>query len=190
MRIAIYGGSFDPPHVGHLMVASWLRWTNQADAVWLVVSRTHPFGKNSAPYELRLAWVRAAVADLEGVEASDIEGRLPEPSYTIDTLETLAQAHPESTFRFVLGSDLLETVHRWKRWDEVVQHYAPIVVPRAGHQPERVSGPVFPEVSSTDVRSRARRGESIHGLVPHHVVDLVLQHYGSSPGDAGLPPSP
>lgn len=186
MRVAVYGGSFDPPHVGHLMVAAWLRWTNQADEVWLVVSRDHPFGKDSAPFALRMQWCRAAVVDLEGIEASDIEATLPSPQYTLDTLEALQRAHPTDTFRFVMGSDLLRTTPRWKGWDAIVDRFAPIVVARSGHLEgaDALAGPVFPEVSSTTIRARLRRGSSVEGLVPHRVRDLVVQHYGSPPEDA------
>lgn len=189
MRIAVYGGSFDPPHVGHLMVSGWLRWTDQVDEVWLVVSHGHPFGKDSAPFADRVAWCRLAVAELPGVEVSDVEDRLPRPNYTIDTLEALASAHPEHRFRFVLGTDALATVDRWHRWPDVAKRFRPIVVARAGHPaPGPVVGPVFPEVSSTDVRDLARRGAPIDTLVPRRVHDLVLRHYGPST-DAGTPPS-
>jgi len=196
MRIAVYGGSFDPPHVGHLMVAAWLRWTDQVDEVWLVVSHDHPFGKSSAPYATRLDWGRRAVADLPGVEVSDIESHLPRPSYTIATLEALTQAHAGYTFRFVLGSDTFASVDRWHRWDEIAARFAPIVVARSGHPAPsnvevprasgptgRAVGPVFPEVSSTDVRERVRKGLPVDGLVPRGVLELVVQHY-SSPGAA------
>lgn len=189
MRIAVYGGSFDPLHVGHLMVATWLRWTDQADEVWLVVSHHHPFGKETTPYGTRLAWCRAVVEGLPGLEVSDIEGRLPEPNYTIDVLEALRRDHPEHTFRFVLGSDAFASTDRWHRWPDVVADFAPLVVARAGYpRPEGYDGPVFPEVASTDVRERVRRGQSIASLVPRQIHDLVLRHYGP-PGDADALPS-
>jgi len=186
MRIAVYGGSFDPPHVGHLMVASWLRWTDRADEVWIVVSHDHPFGKDSAPFPQRLDWCRSAVADLPGVQVSDVEARLPPPSYTLATLEALARAHPDRRFRFVLGSDAFASVDRWHRWDDIAARFDPIVVARAGH-PHDDRGPVFPEVSSTVVRERARRGDPIDTLVPRSILDSVVQHY-APPGAGGVPP--
>ena len=170
------------------MVASWLLWTDQVDEVWLTVSHHHPFGKESAPFQDRLAWCRAAVARLPRVEVSGVEGTLAPPNYTIDTLEALTTAHPEHRFRFVLGSDGRAVVSRWHRWEDIEARFDPIVVARAGHlgaldQETMVEGPVFPEVSSTDVRTRARNGEPIDRLVPRAVHDLVLQHY-RSPTDA------
>ncbi len=183
MRIAIYGGSFDPLHVGHLMVASWLRWTDQADEVWLLVSHDHPFGKSSAPFAVRVAWCRRAVEDLTGLEVCDVEESLEPPNYTIDVLELLQRTHPDHSFRFVLGSDAYATRDRWRRWPDLESGFAPIVVARAGHPlPGGTEGPVFPEVASTDVRQRARRGESIATLVPHRIHDLVLRHHGPEGG--------
>lgn len=182
MRVGIYGGSFDPVHVGHLMVASWLRWTDQVDEVWLVVAHDHPFGKEAAPFASRVAWCRAAVAELPGVRVSDVEATLPRPNYSIDTLEALSRAHPGHRFRFVLGSDAHATVDRWHRWPDVQAGFDPIVVQRSGHRTGEGDGPVFPEVSSTDVRERARQGRPIGQLVPRSVLDLVLQHYGPPPG--------
>jgi nicotinate-nucleotide adenylyltransferase len=169
--VAVYGGSFDPPHVGHAMVASWLTWTRQADVVWLLPTFQHAFGKEMSPWPLRLAWTRA-LADLVGADVTTIEADLPVPSYTIDTLDALARRHPEHRFRLVIGSDNLEVKDKWRQWDRIDAEYRPIVVGRTGYTvPD--GAVAFPEVSSTEIRRRLRAGLDVSAWVPRAVLDLV-----------------
>lgn len=181
MRVAVYGGSFDPPHVGHAMVAGWLKWADRADEVWLVPSHAHPFGKQSRPFALRLALCEALASAVgPWVRASDVEGDLDGPSFTIDTLETLSARHPEHTFRYVLGADNLDALDKWKRWDRIAAAYDPIVVGRAGYV-NPLGSVVFPGVSSTDIRRRLSVGESVDHLVPAKVLALIGDAYRSGP---------
>lgn len=179
MRIAVYGGSFNPPHVGHAMVASWVRWTGRADAVWLVPVYRHAFedrhDKVLAPFEDRLRWCAAMAAELgPGVEASDVERRLPSPSFTVDTLAHLAQAHPEHRFRLVVGADVLPQVDAWRRWDEIEARFDPIIVGRQGYPaPGDRPSVDFPAVSSSDVRRRLCAGDPVDHLVPQAVHALL-----------------
>lgn len=179
MRVAVYGGSFNPPHVGHLMVSAWLAWTDRADQVWWIPVRDHPFAKELAPFDVRVGWCRTATADLPHVVVSTVEAGLPTPSYTIDTLDHLARAHPEHTFRLVIGADVLGDVARWKAWDRIEAGYAPIAVGRGGW-PCPPGAIVFPELSSTEIRDRAARGEPIDHLVPAAIRDQVLAHWAAS----------
>ena len=99
MRVAIYGGSFNPPHVAHAMVASWLLWTDQVDEVWMVPVFRHAFegihGKKLAPYEQRVAWCQLVRQDVDQrIQVSTIESELPIPSYSIDTLTELQAQYP------------------------------------------------------------------------------------------------
>jgi nicotinate-nucleotide adenylyltransferase len=170
MRVAVYGGSFNPPHVGHAMVASWLLWTDQVDEVWLVPVGAHAFGKALVPFERRLHWCAALAATLgPAVRVSDVERDLPAPSYTLRTLEALAERHPSAALRLVLGSDNLPQLDRWHRWDAIAARFDPLVVARAG-SPEVDGTPTFPGVSSTDVRARLVRGAATSGLVPSAVI--------------------
>lgn len=173
MRVAVYGGSFNPPHVGHLLVAAWVRLTGQADEVWFLPSFSHPFTKRSQPFEVRAAWCEAIAAEVPGVRVCRIEQELPAPSYTIDVLDALADRHPECEFRFVLGADLLDTVGRWKDWAGIQARYAPIVVGRQGFASPPSTTLDFPPVSSTDIRARAARGEPIEHLVPAAIASDV-----------------
>jgi nicotinate-nucleotide adenylyltransferase len=181
MRIAVYGGSFNPPHVVHLMVAEWLRWTDRCDEVWCVPVRGHPFAKDLVPYDHRLVWCADAVRDLPGVRASDVERGLPVPSYTVDTLTALARRHPEHSFRLVIGADVLPEAARWKAWDRIVAEYRPIVVGRQGY-PTPAGAIDFPGVSSTEIRRRADTGEPIEHLVPSAIVDRVRSFYTTGAG--------
>ena len=96
MRVAIYGGSFNPPHVGHAMVASWIQWTNRADVVWLLPTFRHAFDKALAPWELRVRMAQALADTVGGgCRVEPVEAELPVPSYTVRTLEVLAARHPE-----------------------------------------------------------------------------------------------
>jgi len=173
MDIAIYGGSFNPPHIGHALVAAWLHWTRQADAVWLLPTFQHAFGKDMAAWPLRVQWCEALAASLgEAVSVCTLEAELPVPSYSIDTLTELARRHPEHRFRLVIGSDNLLVLDKWKDWDRIEAQYAPIVVGRAGYPcpPDSV---VFPEVSSTQVRAALAQGEAIQHLIPAAVLDHI-----------------
>src|SRR5439155_19557801 len=119
---------FNPPHVGHLMVVVWLLATDRADEVWIVPAGNHPFGKELAPFDARLEMARA-IAKLAGprAKALDVEGRREGKSYTVDTLEALAAAHPRAKLSLVVGTDILEDAPKWKSFDRVKQ-LAPLTV--------------------------------------------------------------
>lgn len=174
MRVAVYGGGFHPPHVGHAMVAAWLKWTDLVDEVWLTPAAHHAFGKELAPFGSRVRWCEA-LADAVGswVRVDPIEASLPAPSYTLNTLRALQERHLAHTFRLVIGSDNLLVAHKWHRWEEITTQFDPIVVGRQGYAgaPGVVT---FPAVSSTDIRARLAAGEPVGHLVPHGV--LVAMH--------------
>ncbi len=177
MRIGVYGGSFNPPHVGHAMVASWVLWTEQADEVWLMPTFAHAFSKQLAPFEDRMAMLREVCAALgAGARVDPLERDLPSPSYTIDTLDELARRHPEHQFHLICGSDTLDDTDSWKDWDRIERDYRPIIAGRAGYR-EIAGVPSFPGVSSTDVRRRLAAGESVDRLVPAGVLRLAAALY-------------
>lgn len=173
MRIGVYGGSFNPPHVGHAMVAAWLRWTARVDEVWFVPSYAHPFEKRLTDHALRMRWCEALTSELgSGFRVDGIEADLPKPSFTIDTLNTLAERHPEHRFRLVVGADVLPTTAKWKDWASIAARFAPVVVGRVGYP--AVEGVVaFPDVSSSEIRDRLRRGLPVDHLVPASVLALI-----------------
>lgn len=172
MVVAVYGGSFNPPHVGHALVASWALWTGAADRVVLLPTYRHAFDKALAPWDERLRLCEALAHALgPAVTVSRIEADLPVPSYTIDSLDAL-RAGSGARLRLLIGADVLPTVSAWKRWDRIEREYAPLVVGRVGYDspPDSV---VFPDVSSTEVRERLRSGRSVAHLVPAGVREAL-----------------
>lgn len=174
---AVFGGSFNPPHVGHAMVACWLRWTQGVDAVWFVPAFEHAFGKELVAWERRLAATHALAAVVNDggrwAAVDEIESRLPRPSYTIHTLDALREAHPGRTLRLVVGADVWGQLPAWRDHRRVIEEYAPVVVGRAGY-PDVPGVPSFPAVSSTVVRERVAAGLDVDGLVPRCVLDAWL----------------
>lgn len=181
MRIAVYGGSFNPPHVGHAMVASWLVWTNRCEEVWLLPVHGHPFAKDLRAFDDRVDLCERLAKRLERVRVCTIERELPVPSYTIDTLGELSRRHPEHRFRLVVGADVLGEVHRWKDWAGIEASYDPIRVGRQGF-PTPPGAIDFPGVSSTEIRSRCAEGLPVDHLVPCDLVAPIARLYGNGSG--------
>lgn len=177
--IAVYGGSFNPPHVGHAMVAAWVLWSGQADQVWLLPTFRHAFDKALAPFDTRVAWCRAMAGDVgEGIQVSTLERDLPVPSFTIDTLQALQERNPDARIRLLVGADILDQIDAWKDWAGILDRFSPIVAGRAGH-PERPDSPTFPGVSSTALRARLAAGRPVTGLVTRSVEALLTPPSGS-----------
>lgn len=173
MRIAVYGGSFDPPHVGHAMVAGWLLWTGRVDEVWLVPAFQHAFSKPLSSFERRVALCAALARDVDPrVRVDPVEASLPVPSFTLDTLTHLARLHPEHAFHLVVGADVLAQRDHWRRWDLIERDFPPIIVGRQGHAPIP-DAPTFPDVSSSEVRARIAAGRSVRHLLTAGVAGLL-----------------
>ena len=173
-RLGILGGTFDPPHMGHLMLGAWALATGEVDRLLLVPVYVHAFGKHAAPYPERVAMVRC-VAELLGprAEVSEIEATLPAPSRTLATLQALARERPGDAFRLVVGADVLAERAAWHRWEDVIALAPPLVAGRAG-TPRPEDAPfaelALPEVSSTEVRRRLASGDDASALVPATVL--------------------
>ncbi|HEX9307467.1 MAG TPA: nicotinate (nicotinamide) nucleotide adenylyltransferase [Anaeromyxobacter sp.] len=173
--VAILGGSFNPPHVAHLMAAWWTLATQDVREVWLLPSFRHPFGKELAPFEDRVRMCELAARAIRGVAVCTAERELaddPLVGKTARTLEHLVAKHPDHAFALVVGADILPDTPKWYRWDRVQALARLIVVGREGFPP--VPGaPSFPAISSTDIRARIARGEDVTGLVPRKVREYV-----------------
>jgi nicotinate-nucleotide adenylyltransferase len=170
LRIALLGGSFNPPHVGHLMNAYYVLSTREVDRVWLMPVYQHPFAKKLAPFEDRLTMCELAAARFAGgVEVCDVEREVP-GGRTVDTLERLVARYPEHRFLLIIGSDILSETSKWRAFDRVEQLAELVVVARAGYPSPRAAGPALPEVSSTVIRERLARGEDASALSPREVL--------------------
>lgn len=178
-RVALFGGSFNPPHVGHVLVATWLLSTERVDEVWLLPAGTHAFAKPLAPFADRVAMARAAIAILgPRARVDEVEGDRDGPSYTIDTVEILRARHPDTRFVLVVGTDILAERPKWKEFDRLLTLVELLPVRRAGIAGSEVVDPdhptpLFPEISSTDVRARLAAGKPVDGLVPKAVLDVI-----------------
>jgi nicotinate-nucleotide adenylyltransferase len=176
-EIAILGGSFNPPHVAHLMAAWWTLATQPCEAVWLLPSYRHPFGKALAPFEDRVEMCRLAATAIRGAHVCTAEEELrddPLCGKTARTLEHLAAKHPGKTFALVIGADILPDTDKWWRWDRVQELARIVVVGREGWPP--VPGaPTFPAISSTEIRASLARGEDVSGLVPRKVLAYAAE---------------
>lgn len=128
----IFGGSFNPIHMGHTAFAQELVATGVVDEMWLVVSPRNPLKGDDVLWddELRLRLARVALADVEGVEVSDVEFTLPRPSYMITTLRTLEERYPEREFVLVIGRDNWDCFRSWYHWEEILEKYRVVVIPR------------------------------------------------------------
>ena len=181
MDVGLFGGSFNPPHVAHLIVAEIARDQFGLDEVWWIPNANPPHKSHDelAAVEDRLAMTRRAIADNPAFRLCDIEVRRSGVSYTVETLRALQEQHPDTDFGLLLGSDSLDYFAEWHRPDEIADR-VPLVVykrpgvidevaaPRFANHVRFVSAPVM-EVSGTEIRSRCRKGRSIRYLVPDAV---------------------
>ncbi|HEU5055864.1 MAG TPA: nicotinate-nicotinamide nucleotide adenylyltransferase [Kofleriaceae bacterium] len=173
--IAVYGGSFNPPHLAHQMACLAVLETQPVDRILMVPCHRHAFGKPLAPYEDRVEMCRLAAALFGGlVEVSTIESELGEgENRTFHTLTALRAREPDASFRLLVGADVLDEKDSWYRWDEVVAMAPLIVVGREGVAAGAGLALQLPAISSTEVRARLARGEGAEPLVPRSVLDYI-----------------
>lgn len=132
MRIGLYFGTFNPIHVGHLIIANYMADYTDLDKVWLIVSPQNPLKEKNTLLadHHRLALVRVAIDDNPHLVASEIEFKLPKPSYTVNTLAHLREKYPEHEFSLIMGEDNLRTFHKWKNHEYILEHHKLYVYPR------------------------------------------------------------
>jgi nicotinate-nucleotide adenylyltransferase len=177
-RIALFGGSFNPPHIAHQLVALYVLETAPVDALWFVPAYQHPFDKPLESFEDRFRMCERAAAALgPRVSVSDVEAQIGGPSRTLNTVRKLYDSYPGHTFSLVIGSDLVGGIESWYGSAEL-RRLAPLVVvgrggaggSGAGAGPR---GVMMPEVSSTEIRAALRAGRSVAKLVPRSVLDYI-----------------
>ncbi len=181
MKVGLLGGSFDPLHVGHLLLAAMLRFRCEPDRLWLLPVARHAFHKDLSPFEDRLEMARIGARLLgAGVEARDTEARLVRAGgdgSTLELLRRLRADHPGAAFVFALGADAWAERAAWREFDAVAQLAEIAVFNRAGVPEVPGAGPALPAVSSSAIRAAVRRGESIAGLVPAEI-ERYIQRRG------------
>lgn len=185
MNIGLYFGSFNPIHIGHLAIANYMVEFTDIDKLWFIISPHNPFKKKSTLLEdyHRLELVYRAIENDERFLASDIEFKMPQPSYTIDTLVRLKEKRPNDNFSLIMGADGLKTFNKWKNAEEIVKHHHRYVYPRPGIPEEDyknqknmtiVDAPLM-EISSSFVRSAIKENKNMRFFVPEKSYDYICE---------------
>ena len=179
MRIAIFGGSFNPIHRGHIALADFVVQGGWTDEVWLLVSPQNPLKAAAGllPEQLRLALAQQATGNYDRIKVSDFEFHLPRPSFTYKTLAALRESHPDRSFQILIGADNWSCFNRWAHHEELLRDYELLVYPREGYDIHTASlppnvrfvpAPLFP-FSSTQLREMLLRGEDLSGILPQEI---------------------
>lgn len=191
MTIGILGGSFNPVHIGHLMLSSYLQQFGGFDEVWLNLSPLNPLKSN--PEELipdvqRLAMLDLAIGTTKGLKVCDIELSMPRPSYTINTLRYLAKRYPRHQFKLIIGSDNWKIFDQWKDSEEILSDFGVVIYPRPGYPVgtiyedcvDVVTAPTA-DISSTFIRKALARGKDMNYFLPAGVFDYIKKNqlYGT-----------
>ena len=183
MKIGLYFGSFNPIHVGHLIIANHILNETDLDKIWFVVSPLNPFKESDNllnEYD-RLHLVQKAIESDNRLKASDIEFSLPRPSYTVHTLTYLKEKYPNYRFSIIMGSDSFQNLGKWKNADVIIRENPVIVYKRPGFDVDNslnvqltvMNAPLL-EISATHIRELIRSGKSIKFLVPPSVEEEIL----------------
>lgn len=183
MHIGLFFGSFNPVHNGHLIIANFILQNTAIKQVWFVVSPQNPLKPSAGllnEYH-RLYLVQLGIEGEQSLRASDIEFRLPRPSFTIDTLTYLQEKYPEHIFSIIMGSDSYQNLPRWKNYMQILKSYPLLVYLRPGHpitiKHQEISitllkAPLL-EISATHIRETIKRGDSIRYLVPDKIKEEI-----------------
>jgi len=185
-KVGLFFGTFNPIHVGHLIIANHLAEYSDLEEVWLVVTPHNPHKKKSTLLEdtHRLTMVRIAVEDFPKLKASNIEFDLPQPNYTVNTLAALEEKHPELNFCLIMGEDNLKSLHKWKNYEVILDRYPIYVYPRITSQEEnlshfkegkgvtKINAPIV-QISSTFIRKNIALGNDIRPLLPQKVWEYL-----------------
>ena len=188
MKIGIFGGSFDPIHTGHAIIAHHIISSGLVDQLWMMVSPVNPLKAGNERHVTdadRLRMVEMVTRTLDGVETSAFEFNMPRPSYTIDTLNALQEKFPDDEFYLVIGADNWAVFDRWRNSEEILSKYHILIYPRLGYDvviPDEwldrvtlVDAPII-ELSSTAIRERLAQGKSARYYVPDDVLGYIKRN--------------
>ncbi len=186
MRIGLYFGTFNPIHIGHMAIANHLVEFSDLDEVWMVVTPHNPFKKKASLLadNHRLQLVQIATEGYPKLKSSNIEFKLPQPNYTVNTLAHISEKYPEHTFNLIMGSDNLKSFHKWKNYEVILENYDIYVYPRIVEEEKtntqfdnhskihKVDAPIM-EVSSTFIRKAIADKKNIQALLPCKVWQYI-----------------
>ena len=183
-NIGLLFGTFNPPHIGHTLIANYFYITNNFDEIWFMVSPQNPFKKDITLLDekLRLEMVRLAIEDANYLKASDIEFSLPKPSYTINTLEKLKNDYPQYTFNIIMGSDNAISIEKWKYFQNIIDNHRIYVYPRTGYSTKNIlthknikidnTAPII-DISSTWIREQIKNGKDVQFFLRKLVYEFI-----------------
>ena len=186
-QIGIFSGSFNPIHMGHVMLANYITEFSYVDEVWFVVTPHNPLKQveGLADEKSRLEMCRIAVEGMDKLRASDIEFSMPKPSYTIDTLDRLKEEHPELDFTLIVGADNWSNFHLWRQYERIIEENKILIYPRLGeellidkkysHNVRPCNAPIL-QISSTFIRSSIKDGKCMSSFLPSGVYDYIVTH--------------
>ena len=182
MNIGLYFGSFNPIHIGHLIIANHVLNETPINKIWFIVSPQNPFKESKTLLNEfdRLHLVRLATQDDNRIKCSDIEFNLPKPSYTSNTLAFLSEKYPEHQFSIIMGSDSYQNLDKWKNYETIINNYPVYVYKREGHEIKKtfdkeavtLNAPII-QISASQIREHIRSAKSIRYLVPEIVREEI-----------------
>jgi len=185
MKVGLFFGSFNPIHIGHLVIANHLVEYSDLDQVWFVVTPHNPFKNKNTLLDnyQRLEMVYRATKDYTKLKPSDIEFNLPQPNYTINTLVHLQEKYPQHEFALIMGEDNLKSFHKWKNYELILENHHIYVYPRVSDQKEEtrfdghkkihvINAPLM-ELSSTFIRNAIKEGKNVQPMLPQHVWEYL-----------------
>lgn len=185
MKIGLYFGTFNPIHVGHLIIANHMAEHSDLEQIWMVVTPHNPLKQKNTLLDdyQRLHLVRLATEDYPKIKPSDIEFKLPQPNYTVNTLAHLMEKYPQHEFSLIMGEDNLKSLHKWKNYEYILQHHDIYIYPRVSEEAENltlkdhprvywIDAPIV-EISSTFIRENIKNKKNIRPLLPHNVWEYV-----------------
>lgn len=185
-KVGIYSGSFNPVHLGHIALVDYLVRQRVVDEVWLIRSPHNPLKAASGLLadHHRSAMLGIAIEGHEGLSISDVEDHLPKPNYTITTLRTLQQQHPNVEFHLIIGADNWLIFEKWRAWDEILRDFHLVVYPRPGCALPVIAPEDYPtvrvveapqyDISSTEIRHHLENGISCRGLLDERVEAYII----------------
>ena len=185
MKIGLYFGTFNPIHIGHLIIANHMAEYSDLDQIWMVVTPHNPLKKKNTLLDdsHRLQMVYLAAEDFPKIKPSDIEFKLAQPNYTINTLAHLQEKYPKYEFSLIMGEDNLKSLHKWKNYEVILAHHEIYVYPRLSSDEENlefknhpkihiIDAPVV-EISSTFIRENIKNGKNVKPLLPSKVWEYI-----------------